>query len=371
MTLDELRTQLNDLDRRLLELIAERQQASREVARVKRATGYPTRDYARERDVILGARARAAGLGVPADVAEGVMRLLIRSSLATQEQASVSALGAGTGQRALVIGGAGKIGGWFVNFLASQGYQVEIADPSAKAGAGGAATLSDWRRSALDHELIVVATPLGLTDSILRELAQRRPAGVVFDVGSLKSPLRGGLAALRDAGVRVTSVHPMFGPSTELLSGRHVIFIDLGAGDALERARALFTPTMVEQVVMGLEDHDRLIAYVLGLSHALNIAFFTALAQSGEAAPRLVQMSSTTFDAQFDIASEVAQESPELYFEIQRLNDYGAQPLAALAQALETLRETVANNDQAGFTALMRRGLEYTQGRRELRARRA
>jgi chorismate mutase/prephenate dehydrogenase len=372
MTLDELRLQLNDLDRRLLELIAERQTASREVARVKRATGYPTRDYARERDVILGARARAAALSVPADVAEGVMRLLIRSSLATQEQATVSALGAGSGQRALVIGGAGKIGGWFVTFLASQGYQIEIADPRASTAAGsGVTTLADWRQSRLDHELIVVATPLGLTDSILHELAQRKPAGVVFDVGSLKSPLRKGLAALREAGVRVTSVHPMFGPNTELLSGRHVIFIDLGAGDALERVRALFAPTMVEQVVMGLDDHDRLIAYVLGLSHALNIAFFTALAQSGEAAPRLVQMSSTTFDAQFDIASEVAQESPELYFEIQRLNDYGAQPLAALAKALEDLRETVATNNQAGFSALMRRGLEYTQGRRELRARRA
>jgi chorismate mutase/prephenate dehydrogenase len=293
------------------------------------------------------------------------MRLLIRSSLTTQEQASVSAHGAGSGLRALVIGGAGKIGGWFVSFLASQGYAVEIADPA------GSAALRDWRSSALDHELIVVATPLGVTNSILQELAARRPSGVVFDVGSLKSPLRTGLGALRDAGVRVTSVHPMFGPSTELLSGRHVIFIDLGAADALERVRALFAPTMVEQVVMGLEDHDRLIAYVLGLSHALNIAFFTALAQSGEAAPRLVQMSSTTFDAQFDIASEVAQESPELYFEIQRLNDYGAQPLTALAQALDKLRATVANNDQAGFTALMRRGLEYTQGRRELRARRA
>ena len=33
---------------------------------------------------------------------------------------------------------------------------------------------------------------------------------------------------------------------------------------------------------MELEHHDRLISYVLGLSHALNIAFFTALANSGD-----------------------------------------------------------------------------------------
>ena len=366
MTLDELRQHLSGLDRRLLELIAERQTTSREIARVKRATGYPTRDYVREREVIVAMRSSAAELGVPADVAEAVMRLLIRSSLTTQEQASVAAQGTGSGQRALVIGGAGKIGAWFAQFLASQGFAVEIADP-----AGGAGALQDWRTSPLDHDYIVVAAPLGATNAILRELADRRPGGVIFDVGSLKTPLRGGLEALRAAGLRVGSIHPMFGPNTELLSGRHVIFIDLGAGDALERTRSLFAPTMVEQVVMSLDEHDRLIAYVLGLSHAVNIAFFTALAQSGERAPRLVQMSSTTFDAQFDVASAVAQDSAELYFEIQHLNEYGAESLDALAQAVATLRDTVQSGDQARFTALMHAGRAYTEGRQSMRQRRA
>jgi len=53
VTLDELRRGLNDLDRQLLSMVAERQRVSREVARVKRDTGYPTRDYERERTVIL------------------------------------------------------------------------------------------------------------------------------------------------------------------------------------------------------------------------------------------------------------------------------------------------------------------------------
>jgi chorismate mutase/prephenate dehydrogenase len=316
--------------------------------------------------VILGVRKNAAELGVPADIAEGVMRLLIRSSLTTQEQASVAARGAGTGQRALVIGGAGKIGGWFSQFLASQGFAVEIADP-----AGGATALADWRSSPLEHDFIVVATPLGATNEILRELAVRHPRGVVFDVGSLKTPLRAGLNALREAGVRVSSIHPMFGPDTELLSGRHVIFIDLGAGDALERTRNLFAPTMVEQVVMSLDEHDRLIAYVLGLSHALNIAFVTALARSGENAPRLVQMSSTTFDAQFDVAARVSNDSPELYFEIQHLNEYGSESLDALAQAVDSVRSAVQAGDAARFKALMVGGQEYTQGRRSLTQRRA
>jgi chorismate mutase/prephenate dehydrogenase len=163
----------------------------------------------------------------------------------------------------------------------------------------------------------------------------------------------------------------MFGPDTELLSGRHVIFVDVGCAPALARARELFAPTMVEQVVMSLDDHDRLIAYVLGLSHALNIAFFTALAESGEAAPRLAKLSSTTFDAQLDIASRVAQESPDLYFEIQSLNDYGAASLEALAQAVEKLRKAVLSRDRAAFTELMEKGRDYLEDRRSITAQRA
>jgi chorismate mutase/prephenate dehydrogenase len=128
---------------------------------------------------------------------------------------------------------------------------------------------------------------------------------------------------------------------------------------------------MVEQAVMTLDEHDRLIAYVLGLSHALNIAFFTALAESGEAAPRLAKLSSTTFDAQLDVATRVAQESPELYFEIQSLNDYGAESLEALAKAVESLRRAVLSRDQATFTTLMQRGREYLEGRKTLTERRA
>src|SRR3984885_12667808 len=368
-TLEDLRRRLNDIDRRLLGVVAERKAVSAEVARVKRATGRPTRDYEREREVVLGVRAAAAELGLAPALAEDLLRLLIRSSLTTQERASVAAHGAGSGRRVLVIGGAGLMGRWFVDFLSSQGFAVEVADPAA--ARPGGTVIEDWRKSDLQHDFIVLATPLGITDGILKDLALRRPPGVIFDIGSLKSPLRAGLLALLSHGCKVTSLHPMFGPDTELLSGRHVVFVDLGNETALAAARELFASTMAEQVIMSLDDHDRLIAYVLGLSHALNIAFFTALADSGEAAPKLARISSTTFDAQLDVASRVAQESPELYYEIQSLNDYGAESLEALSQAVERLRAAVLSQDHEAFVALMRRGRDYLEDRRTVTERRA
>src|ERR1700690_735693 len=366
MTLDDLRAALPELDGQLIELVARRPALSEQVAAVKRATGKPTRDFGREREVILLGRTAALRLGVSADLAESLLRQLIQSSLTTQEHARVAAQAYGSGKRALIIGGRGKMGGWFADFLASQGFRVQVGDP---AGAlQGFDYIADWQSDSLDQDLIVLATPLGATAELLTVLAGRAPKGLIFALGSLKTPLRTGLAALVKAGCRVTSLHPMFGPDTDLLSGRHVIFIDLGNAEALAEAQELFAPTMAERVVMDLDEHDRLIAYVLGLSHALNIAFFTALADSGEAAPRLARLSSTTFDAQTEVASHVAAESPDLYFEIQSLNEYGGESLLALQQAVERLLAVVRAKDAAAFSALMNRGRAYFDVRAQARA---
>ena len=359
--LEPLRSELAQIDREILALVARRQAVSQRIGQVKREAGIPTRDYHQEKDVIERARAAAVEHGLPASLGEDLLLTLIRGSLTIQEKDTVAATGEGVGRRVLVIGGAGHMGRWFVRYLAAQGFVVEIADP--RDGPDGVVNHRDWRRAALDRELIILATPMPATAAILEAMAAAPPRGVVFDIGSLKSPLRRGLHALRAAGGRVTSIHPMFGPDTELLSGRHVIFVDLGSPEATAAARALFEPTMATLVEMDLESHDRLIAYVLGLSHALNIAFFTALAESGEAAPRLATLSSTTFDAQLGVAARVAQEHPDLYFEIQALNDYGTESLAALLYAVERLRSVVRANDLDGFRGLMTRGRDYLKER--------
>jgi chorismate mutase/prephenate dehydrogenase len=358
--LDVLRTELGEIDRQILALVARRQAHAQQIGQIKRDAGIPTRDFRQERDVVERARAAAVEHGLTPTLGEELILALIRGSLTVQEKDTVASSGKGTGRRVLVIGGAGLMGRWFVRYLAAQGFTVESADPAEPPVRHEHITYHrDWRALELDHEIIVIAAPMPITASILEEMAKKPPKGIVFDVGSLKSPLRAGLTALKNAGGQVTSIHPMFGPDTELLSGRHVIFVDLGVPAATAAARALFDRTMATLVEMDLESHDRLIAYVLGLSHALNIAFFTALAESGETAPTLATLSSTTFDAQLGVAAKVAAENPDLYFEIQTLNDYGTESLAALLYAVERLRSVVRANDVEGFRALMTRGQTY------------
>lgn len=356
MSLDDLRRRLSEVDREIVELVARRQRLVEEIGQDKLQSGHPTRDFQREKAVLEAARAHAAASGVDPRLAEEIVTTLIRSSLARQERHRVAAEGRGGGRTALVIGGAGRMGRWFVDFFDSQGFATHVADRAAAPGEG---VFGSWREAGLDYDVVVVAAPLAASARILEELAKARPRGLVFDVGSLKTPLRGGLQALAEAGCRVSSVHPMFGPDTELLSGRHLIFVDVGVPEATAEAKALFASTMAERLEMSVDDHDRFIAYVLGLSHALNIAFFTALAESGEAAPTLARLSSTTFDAQLLIAGNVARENPRLYFEIQRLNEYGLGPLDALCEAADRIRGLVAAGDEEGFVALMEAGRSY------------
>ncbi|MDJ0929483.1 MAG: prephenate dehydrogenase/arogenate dehydrogenase family protein, partial [Gammaproteobacteria bacterium] len=272
MDLDELRQQLSAIDRRIIELAAERQALVERIGALKQSVDMPTRDFSREKQVLDAAAAQAKSLGLPSGLAEALMRLLIQSSLTRQERARVRAEGRGHGKRALVIGGAGKMGFWFADFLDSQGYTVTVADPAGEAG--GFPCVPAWQDTPDEFDLTVVAAPIATSAKILDEIGQVGRHGLIFDIGSLKSPLTEPLRRLAATGAQVTSLHPMFGPDTQLLSGRHVLFMEVGVPAATAEARALFAPTMAEQIEMPLQDHDRLIAYVLGLSHALNIAFF-------------------------------------------------------------------------------------------------
>jgi len=362
MDLNKLRARLSEIDDQIIDLVAERQSVVDQIGVVKRADGHATRDFVREKQVLDTARDRAARLGVPITLAESVMELLIRSSLANQEKARVRAEAQGKGRKALVIGGGGEMGRWFVEFLDSQGFDVVVADPQSRFD--GFEKIEDWRQAPDAFAVTVIAAPISVTRKILEEIASVRRSGLIFDIGSLKSPLQDELRRLAAIGVKITSLHPMFGPDTQLLSGRHVLFMDVGAPEATKEARQLFSSTMAQQIEIKLEDHDRMIAYVLGLSHALNISFFTALANSGEILPQLANLSSTTFDAQLEVAAKVAKENPRLYFEIQSLNPHGLAPLKDLLKAVQEISDVVEQRDEEAFVELMERGRSYLEKRR-------
>ncbi len=348
----ELRNRLDDIDSGIVDLIAERQAVVTTIAEHKLKTGLPLRHYEREREVIDRGVARAESLGLSGSVARDILQTLIHHSLSNQETHKLVQSGHGLGRRALVIGGLGRMGEWMARYLDMVGYRVDVADTVERDTDFG--RVHDWQGVVNDYDLIVVAVPLGPSNDILLQLAELKPECLVFDIGSLKSPMREGLDAMRESGCRVCSVHPMFGPNEIGLSGRHILFVDVGNQQAIAEARALFAHTAADCVELSLEEHDEVMAWVLGLSHLVNIAFAGALAQSGEKVPMLKQISSSTFNAQLNVATQVVCENPHLYFEIQQGNVNTADVSEHFRKVLNELVTAVTEHDEAVFTRHMR-----------------
>jgi chorismate mutase/prephenate dehydrogenase len=354
LTADELlqlRERLDQIDDGIIDLIAERQSVVTTIGEHKLATGAPLRHYEREREVIDRGMERAESQGISGRVARDILETLIHHSLSNQETHQLVRSDHGQGQTALVIGGLGRMGEWMSRYLDIVGYQVDVADLAEKQSPY--TRIEDWESSIDDYDVVVVAVTLRPSNAILHRLAELRPRGLVFDIGSLKSPMRSGLAALVAAGCRVCSVHPMFGPDEIGLSGRHILFVDVGNSDALNAARKLFSHTAADCVNLSLEEHDEVMAWVLGLSHLVNIAFASALAKSGEAVPLLRQISSSTFDAQLKVAAQVVSENPHLYYEIQQGNSKTPDVVAQFRETLDDLHRAVNDENEPAWSEAM------------------
>jgi chorismate mutase/prephenate dehydrogenase len=275
----------------------------------------------------------------------------------TRERAR--ATGAAQAQKILIVGGRGRMGLWLSEFFESFGHAVSHYDPSATAAPSPYPLVADLETQAAVHDVVAIAAPISATPELIRRLTASRTEALVFDICSLKTPL---VAAIRDAaaaGLRITSVHPMFGPQVAVLAGRNIIICDTGDPELTARTRQLFEGTTASLVDIPLERHDRLMSYVLGLSHLTNLVFAQVLAASGEPFQQLSAVSSTTFNAQLGVAAPVAAENPDLYYEIQAENRFTPELVAALAQALAAYGDAIAARDRGAFKALMDAGRRY------------
>jgi chorismate mutase/prephenate dehydrogenase len=142
----------------------------------------------------------------------------------------------------------------------------------------------------------------------------------------------------------------MFGPAKSLYEP--LTFVLAHQRDAeTERGEVepLLSHPYTRLVAVPFPQHDRLMSWLLGLSHLVNILFGAAITRSGVAAAELHDCASTTFLRQAATAERVLAEDPELYLDIQRLNPYRRQVYQAAREALADLEAMVESGDRTAF----------------------
>jgi len=347
--LDNVRERIRQIDLELIARAAERSRLVKQVGEIKRRMNIATVDYSQERAVLERARVAAREHGLDPSVAEDLLARLIRASVTDQDQDSLRFSAAGAGHRAVIVGGAGRMGRWMSRFLSAQGFQVGSLDP--------AATEQEnlWAKDALlTADFVVCSTPPAATAELYHSWLKHPPTGVIVDIASIKSPLVDAITALQRAGAHVASIHPMFGPSAVLLRDADVVMCDTGDEHATQAVERLFHPTTANIVHLPLLDHDRIMADLLSLAHATAIAFALALPQSEH------PVRSTTFLALETLCAAVVRESPDVYYEIQSRNPFSAAAIERLRAAIDRVAAAIAARDSTAFAQLMHEGQTRT-----------
>jgi len=267
--------------------------------------------------------------GVSAETAARIARAVIDESVDVQGLIPRRA----APRKIFIIGGNGGMGRWLSGFFAGRGHTVTINDPEPE---GARYPITDISSGCRDADVIIAATPIKISAEILETVISENKDALIFDILSVKTPLIPALRRAAASGAKVCSVHPMFGPRAPSIAGRNIIVCSCGNIAAAEEAADLFSGGTILR--MEIEEHDPIAAYVLGLSHAVNLAFSGALLRSGFSAETLCAAASTTFRRQTAVSKEVSGENGELYYAIQTENPYTKAAVQNLSDALMDLR---------------------------------
>lgn len=307
--MDDLRKQIGEIDRELLKLIEKRTSLAKEIGEYKREHHLPIRNREVENKVFEGFH------GVPQEIPES----LIRISCEAQESVPKKMVH--------IIGREGKMGQWFARFLGGGQVPLEEAD------------------------LIIVSTPINVTAEILLSLIPKNPSGLIFDICSMKNPILPAFKECVEAGLKITSLHPMYGPVVPSLFNTKILFCSHpGTETALSEAKELFVQTSADLITLPIEEHDHFFSYTSGLTHLHHLVFGKVLERSGKSIEELEKMGSVSFHKQIALTKRILKASPEMVFSI-------------LGEGKKALQDYLGvMEDETAFAAFMKETRDYFFG---------
>ncbi|MCB9904097.1 MAG: prephenate dehydrogenase/arogenate dehydrogenase family protein [Planctomycetes bacterium] len=356
--LADLREAIARCDRGILDQLRKRMELSARAGELKAEQGVPVVAREVEESVLGRARSASRTCGVSESVLEEIFRSVIRASVERQHRIGVEHRRSATSGAVLVLGAAGGMGRWFCSFAELLGHPVGRVDPVG--GEACSATLDEV--DDLDcYDAIVVAAPLAKMPQVVAELVERKPTALVYELASIKTPLSRAHGRARELGVRLRSIHPMFGPGKAPYDPLTFVV----CGGAAERAELeeLFTHPYARWIEVPFEQHDPLMGWLLGLGHLTGMLFATALSRSGLDPEVLHACASTTFLRQAATARSILDEDPALYLDIQHLNPARDGVYATLAAVLDEYRGATGVGDLGEFRRLTEAGAAAVRSR--------
>jgi prephenate dehydrogenase len=272
--------------------------------------------------------------------------------------------------RVAVIG-AGGMGSWFARFFRSRGDSVTVSDQDPRRAKHLALRVrARYAPSNLEaargSDIVILAIPASVVLAVVKEiLPVLRTNALLCDICAIKSVAIPALRIAQKRGLRVASIHPMFGPLASGLRGRRIVAVRTGK----DTRGYQMMKHILEDAKVFLADrriHDKQMATTLALPHFLNMVFATAVSR-GRNLAEIRKFAGRTFNLQMLLAEAIAGE-PETIADIEIMNKEFRIILRDLQRDIRALAEIVKKQDRAGLVARYKQVKELLSADPEFKA---
>ena len=341
-----LREQIDSIDSQLVALLAARAKVTAQVGKIKQQYALPVYVPEREQALLSARRSQAQSLGVSADLAEDVLRRIMRESYQTQESGFVCCREGGG--KVVIVGGAGALGARFVSLFQRSGYQVVVLEQH------------DWHQAeqlCADAVLVLMAVPITLTEQLIHQLPVLPAQCVLADITSIKAqPLSAMLA--RHNGP-VVGLHPMFGPDITNLV-KQVVVVCHGRGESeYQWLLKQLNVWGAELAVKHAAEHDSAMQLIQAMRHFSSLVYGVHLADENADLNELLQLSSPIYRLELAMVGRLFAQNAELYADIMLSSCEVAALLERYQQRFTQLLALLKAKDKAGLMAQFGKGQHY------------
>jgi len=250
-----------------------------------------------------------------------------------------------------VLGAAGGMGRWLVQYFAGQGHFLTVSDvrrdeAEAFAKTHGAEFAKNNLEAVKEAESVVVSVPIDKTAAVLYEVAPHlRKNTIIAEISSIKSNIVDVLAEISQYGVQPLSLHPLFGPSMRRLKKKVALIPVLNVEEEKKLAERIFPDAKI--VVVNAKQHDKAMAVTLSIPYFINMTLASIL--GGEDITILKKLSGTTFTLQLTLMGSIMAQSSELHVTMHMANEYASDYLKKFLLEAEKLRALIEKRDVKKF----------------------
>lgn len=333
-----LRSNIDQIDSKILSLLARRQEQVEQVVKLKKKHQIPVYHPAREEDLISKLRDQAKQSALDPDFMEDLYRVILRQSRVKQT-GQMEHKGVKAGAKVLVVGGSGQMGRLFVSLFEKSGYETRIL------GAGG------WDRAEVlckDIDLCIVTVPIEITETVIERISGfLSEQTLLADLTSIKArPVE---KMLESHNGPVLGLHPLFGPTTPTFD-KQIIVVTPGrhahAGDWLVEQLNIWGAVIVTS---SAQEHDEVMEIVQALRHFATFCFGRFLHDRNIRLERTLEFSSPIYRLEAGMVGRLFAQDGAMYSEIIFATPERRQLLKEFIVSLTGHLEMLETNDKATF----------------------